>query len=254
MLLSEVMSQQTQLDRVVPKWEQFLERYPTPNHMAQASVGEIIAAWVGLGYNRRARMLHELATTVVAENDGQIPSELDALLALPGIGPYTARAVLAFAFEHDIAVVDTNVGRVLARLAGERLGKNRVQALADSLVPVGAGWEWNQALLDFGASICTKRQPSCESCPVRQVCSWRGFGADPAVGSAAVSAPQSAFVGSDRQGGARLVSALRHGDVKRSDIAGVMGWPDDEGRVQKVLERLERDGLVVVSGDTVRLP
>ena len=253
-LVSEVMAQQTQVERVIPKWIAFLERFPTVQAAAVASAGDLIQMWDGLGYNRRALLLHRCAGEVVQRHGGAFPDDLDALLALPGIGPYTARAVLAFAFEHDVAVVDTNVGRVLARVVGTSLTAKDVQATADALVPDGAGWEWNQALLDFGATVCAKRTPRCAECPVQPMCSWAGEGADPAIGSAAVSAPQSRFVGSDRQGRGRLIAALRNGPVSHEDALVALGFGADVARAERVLAALVRDEMVVSLADRIALP
>ncbi|MCX7620597.1 MAG: A/G-specific adenine glycosylase [Acidimicrobiales bacterium] len=257
-LVSELMLQQTQVSRVVPRYEAFLERFPTVRSCAEASRGEVIASWAGLGYNRRAVMLHRCAVTVVVQHDGQIPSDLGALLALPGIGPYTARAVLVFAFEHDAAVVDTNVGRVLARLAGVGLTAQLAQSLADALVPKGRSWEWNQAMLDLGATMCRARVPACEVCPVQRWCAWGSAGAsgdDPATGSAGVSGPQSRFEGSDRQGRGRLIAALRErGSVSRHVLAEVAGWPDNAARAQRIADALVTDGLACWDGQCLRLP
>ena len=254
-LVSEVMSQQTQIERVVPKWKEFLARFPTPDALASVPLGEVIALWVGLGYNRRARLLHACAVQLVDHHDGALPDQLDGLLALPGIGPYTARAVLAFAFEHDVGVVDTNVGRVLARLGGSSLSDAQAQALADDLVPEGQGWQWNQTILDFGASVCTKRNPTCSGCPLRSNCRWQASGGpDPATGSAGVSVPQSSFEGSDRQGRGRLIRALAHGPVSRDDVAETLGWIDDPDRVERVLTGLINDGMVEFTGAEVHLP
>ena len=252
-LVSEVMLQQTQVDRVIPKWTAFLDRFPDPARCAAAPVRAVIDAWAGLGYNRRGVALHRCARVVVDEHDGRLPMDLAALLALPGIGPYTARAVLAFAGEQDVAVVDTNVARVLARQAGRPLRLVEVQADADALVPSGQGWAWNQAMLDLGATVCRARAPDCGRCPVATSCAWRGgAGPDPAVGSAGVSGRQSRFEGSDRQGRGRLVDALRHGPV--SDVATATGWPEDPERAERVARTLVADGLAVRVGDTLTLP
>ena len=198
-------------------------------------------------------MLHRCAREIEERHGGVVPDSLDHLVALSGIGPYTARAVLAFAFERDVAVVDTNVGRVLARLSGEAMNARDVQACADSLVRPGSGWAWNQALLDFGAACCTKRGPSCEVCPLFEWCTWQGLGPDPAVGSAAVSTGQSPFIGSDRQGRGRLVAALREGPVSQSQAHEVMGWHGDRARTARVVEGLIADGLVERRGDDLGL-
>jgi len=226
---------------------------------AAAPVGDTITMWAGLGYNRRAVNLHRCATVVVGEHAGVFPDDLDALLDLPGIGPYTARAVLAFAFERDVAIVDTNVGRVLARLTGTTLTQKDVQRLADSLVPRGKGWAWNQGMLDLGATICTKRSPACTACPVQRWCASAGVGVltdDPAVGSAAVSGGQSKFEGSDRQGRGRLVHQLRHrGQVAVVELADACGWPGDHDRAGRAAASLVVDGLAIwVDGDALTLP
>lgn len=252
-LVSETMLQQTQVARVVPKYTAFLERFPTPAVCAAASVGDVISMWAGLGYNRRAVLLHASATAVARDHTGAFPDDLAGLLTLPGIGPYTARAVLAFAFERDVAVLDTNVARVLARGHGRRLGAREAQALADALVPRGRGWWWNQAMLDLGALVCTKRAPRCGACPVRHTCAYRGEGEDPAIGSAGVSAPQSRFAGSDRQGRGRLVDALRAAPVHDRDLAAVMGWPDDPGRAARVAAGVVADGLAVRRAEVLTL-
>src|SRR5690625_3561436 len=147
-LVAEAMLQQTQVARVVPRWRAFLDRWPDPITCAAAPVADIVAAWAGLGYNRRAVGLHRTAGFIRDRHGGRVPNDLDALLDLPGVGPYTARAVLAFSFERDdVGVLDTNVARVLARRMGRRLGRAEAQALADALVPIGQGWSWNQAMI-----------------------------------------------------------------------------------------------------------
>lgn len=258
MLVSEVMAQQTQLTRVVPAYQAFLSRFPTPAACARAPLGDVLRAWAGMGYNRRAQNLHRAAAAVVQDHEGHVPPDLDALLALPGVGPYTARAVLAFAFEQDVGVVDTNAGRVLARaVAGERLGVRAAQACVDEMVPAGQGWLFGQSLLDLGATVCLARGPRCDECPLLASCLWARSGRpdpDPARGSAGVSTRQSTFVGSDRQGRGRLIAALREGPVPRAEVARVMGWPTDEGRARQVLSGLIRDGLVVDDAGRVRLP
>ncbi|MEE3116233.1 MAG: A/G-specific adenine glycosylase [Actinomycetota bacterium] len=253
-LVAEVMLQQTRVDRVVPRWGRFLDRFPDPAACAEAPVGDVLREWSGLGYNRRAVNLHRCATQVVAMHGGDLPADLDALLALPGIGSYTARAVLAFAFEEDVAVVDTNVARVLARRAGRRLTMGGAQALADASVPDEEGWAWNQVMLDLGALVCRARRPRCGECPVSGGCAWQGSGPDPATGSAGVSGTQSRFEGSDRQGRGRLVAALGRGPVAARHLAPVMGWPDDPGRSEQVAAGVVADGLAIRSGSTYRLP
>lgn len=256
-LVSEVMAQQTGVDRVVPRYLAFLDRFPDPAACAAAPPAEVLRLWAGLGYNRRALNLHRCAVALVAEHGGRVPDRLDALVRLPGVGAYTARAVLAFAFEQPVGVVDTNVGRVLARWQGRRLAPREAQTLADALVPDGRAWAWNQALMELGAVVCRRRAPDCVGCPVVTVCGWHAQGQpapDPADGSAAVGRGQSRFEGSDRQGRGRLVDALRVGPVPLAQLPTVMGWPDDPGRAHRVAATVVADGLAVRTADTLHLP
>ena len=252
-LVSELMLQQTQVNRVVPKYEAFLERFPTVANCAAARVGDVITLWAGLGYNRRAVNLHRAACLVVRDHDGRFPDDLVGLMALPGVGPYTARAVLAFAYDRDVGVVDTNAARVLARTTGRTLRAAEAQALADDAVPPGQGWAWNQAMLDLGATVCRARMPACEVCPVRRGCAWfqaNNAAPDPARGSAGTSTGQSSFVGSDRQGRGRLVACLRRdGLLDAADVAIAAGWPDDPERTAIAVGSLVRDGLIVEHDD-----
>jgi A/G-specific adenine glycosylase len=175
-LLSEMMLQQTQVPRVLPRWIAWLEQFPTLEALAAAPTAEVLRAWSGLGYNSRAVRLQAVARHVVAEYDGQMPRDVDTLLALPGIGAYTARAVACFAYEQDLPVLDTNVKRVLHRvLVGADapkplLNDRQLWALATEAVPAGRGYDWNQGLMDFGSSICTARKPACLVCPLRPIC------------------------------------------------------------------------------------
>jgi A/G-specific adenine glycosylase len=240
-LVSELMLQQTQVARVVPRFAAFLTKFPTPAHCAASPVADVITSWAGLGYNRRAVNLHRTATAVVAEHGGCLPDRLDALVALPGIGPYTARAVLAFAFEQDVGVLDVNAVRVLSRVTGRSI----TQPEADALVPPGLGWTWNQAVLDLGATVC-RPVPDCAACPLADAhCAWVKAGRrDPDPWVRAM--PQSRFAGSDRQGRGRLVDALRSGPVGRDELPAVMGWPDDRPRADRVAATLVTDGLAEV--------
>jgi A/G-specific adenine glycosylase len=259
-LVSELMLQQTQVARVVPKYLAFMARFPSPAECAAAPAGAVVEAWAGLGYNRRAVNLHRAAGAIVERHGGQLPADLAALMDLPGVGPYTARAVCAFAFEQPAGVVDTNAARVLARaVAGRSLGRREVQVLADGLVPPGRSWAWNQAMLDLGATVCVSREPRCPVCPVAAAgaCAWvqRGRRApDPAVGSAGTSGRQSAFAGSDRQGRGRLVDALRQGPVPSDDVPRAAGWPDDPDRAARVAANLVAEGLATASGEGLALP
>ncbi|MCU1358927.1 MAG: A/G-specific adenine glycosylase [Ilumatobacteraceae bacterium] len=249
-LVSEVMLQQTQVPRVIPKYLAFLDALPTAPSCAAVPLGDVLRLWHGLGYPRRARNLH-LAAQRVAEL-GRFPDTLDELLALPGVGAYTARAVLAFAFEADAAVVDTNIARVYARVEGRRLTARQVQTVADGALAAGESWAWNQTIMDLGAVVCRPANPACATCPIEQLCAWHGVGDDPAVGSAGVSTRQSPFDGSERQARGRLMAALQAAPVDVASVAAVMSR--DEATSQRLLLDLLRDGLVTVQHDTITLP
>jgi A/G-specific adenine glycosylase len=253
------MLQQTQAPRVVPKYEAFVARFPTARACADSALADVIAHWNGLGYNRRALNLHRCATEIVERHGGELPDDLDALLALPGIGPYTARAVLVFAFERDIGLVDTNAGRFLARAAaGRRLDNREAQRVADAFVPTGQAWAWGQAVFDLGALICTKRNPRCDECPIAAACARRTNGSpepDPVhAGSAGISRRQAPLAGSDREGRGRLVRALIAGPVRVDDLAAACGWDGDVARAARIGEALVAEGLAVREGDRLRLP
>ena len=248
-LVSEVMLQQTQVPRVIPKYQAFLDRFPSASQCAAAPVADVVRAWAGLGYNRRAVNLHRAAVAVVERHGGGFPNDLDALMALPGVGPYTARAVLTFAFGRDVGIVESNTGRVLARVAGRPLSPTEAQRFADELVPDGDGWAWNQAMIDLGATVCLRRAPKCGECPIATHCRWHA-GADPA----APAHKQSTFAGSDRQGRGRLVDAMRVAPVPVDRIPEAAGWPDDPARAHRVASTLVADGLAIEVDGELRLP
>ncbi|HVJ89394.1 MAG TPA: A/G-specific adenine glycosylase, partial [Labilithrix sp.] len=171
--VSEIMLQQTRVETVKPYFERFMQRFPTPLALAEAPEDQVLAAWSGLGYYRRARMLHAGAR-VVAQRSG-MPADRDGLLELPGIGRYTAGAIASIAYGERVGLVDGNVARVFARIFAidddmKRAGMRRAEQLAEELVPERAPGDWNQALMELGATICTPRAPSCERCPVFRSC------------------------------------------------------------------------------------
>lgn len=250
-LVSEVMLQQTQAARVVPKWEEFLDRWPTPAAAAGAPLAELLAVWSGLGYPRRCKALHDTARVVTERHGGALPADLRSLMDLPGIGPYTARAVLAFAFEHDVGVVDTNIARVLARRSGGSLTTRQAQQLADDLVAPGTGWAHNQSLMDLGALLC-RPTPACDDCPLAATCAWALEGwpePDPAVGSAGVSTRQGPFEGSDRQARGRVLRAVADRPLALADLAPLLGWTGDASRALRVAHSLVDDGLLRETDD-----
>ena len=250
-LVSEVMLQQTGVSRALPKWEMFIDAFPTPQQCADAPLGDVLRLWQGLGYPRRAKNLQAAAGVIVAQHNGVVPNTLDELLALPGVGPYTARALLAFAFEDDAAVVDTNIARVLARFHGRTLKARDAQKLADDWVPQGEAWLWNQALMDLGATVC-RPQPMCDECPLNKQCSWRGNGTDPSVGSAGVSVAQAKFAGSDRQARGRLIKQLGECAVPIHAVPEIM---DRSAEIaMRLVNDLISDGLIVRDNDELMLP
>jgi A/G-specific adenine glycosylase len=173
--VSEIMLQQTQVQTVVPYFERFVGRFPDVVTLAEAPLDAVLHLWSGLGYYARARNLHRAAQQVVTEHGGRFPMEHAALQALPGVGRYTAGAILSFAYGRDEPILDTNVRRVLGRvfLGPRRLARARDRALWDlagTLVPRGRGYDFNQALMDFGATWCTPRRPRCPPCPLRRLC------------------------------------------------------------------------------------
>lgn len=244
------MLQQTQVPRVVPKYLAFLDAFPTAEACAAASLGDVLRLWQGLGYPRRARNLHA-AATAIAEAD-EFPSAQEGLLRLPGVGPYTARAVLAFAFEADAAVVDTNIARVYARVLGGTLTARQVQAVADATAPLGEAWAWNQSIMELGAMVCRPVSPACDECPAGSMCTWRGNGDDPAVGSAGVSKAQGRFDGSDRQARGRLLRAATEGPVPVDRLATISGRSLIDAT--RLASDLVDERLLVRDGSTLRLP
>ncbi|MDE3107836.1 MAG: A/G-specific adenine glycosylase [Acidobacteriota bacterium] len=247
------MLQQTQVDRVVGPWRNFLDHYPTPRALAAAPLDEVLRAWAGLGYHRRARNLWRCAQEITERHDGDVPSDLDELRALRGVGPYTAAAVASFAFETRVAVLDTNVGRVLARcVANRRLTGPEATQLAHALLPRRDVARFNQAMLDLGATFCRAR-PRCATCPLARVCAWRRAGGeDPAPFSAGVSRAQPRFVGSRRQLRGQVLAALREGPATEATLRVAV----DEGLrpdLSSVLDDLARDGLARVARGRWRL-
>jgi A/G-specific adenine glycosylase len=178
-LVSEVMLQQTQVDRVIPKYHEFLDRYPSFEALADARPNEVKKTWYPLGYNIRPLRLHSIACETVARYGGELPSDHDELLSFKGIGRYTAGAIRSFAFNEDAPILDTNVMRVLYRVfvgtGDPKSRKNLLWALSEALIPKGRGYDFNQALMDFGATVCTARDPYCLLCPMKDVCKTYPF-------------------------------------------------------------------------------
>ena len=258
-LVSEVMSQQTQLGRVVDAWHDFLDRWPTVEALADADRAEVVGFWTehSLGYNNRARYLQEAAQQVVSEYDGQFPEDPEELQELMGVGPYTANAVASFAFNNGDAVVDTNVKRVLYRAFGVPDDDAAFEAAASRLMPEGESRDWNNAIMELGGVAC-RQTPACDEagCPWREYCD--------AYHSGDFTAPdvptQPEFEGSRRQFRGRVIGALReHGPLELDDLGPrvrVDYVPDGEyGRqwLRELVTDLEADGLAELNGEVARL-
>jgi A/G-specific adenine glycosylase len=178
-LVSEVMLQQTQVDRVIPKYHEFLDRYPSFEELADTPVSDVKKTWYPLGYNIRPERLHSIACETVERYGGHLPSDAEELLSFKGIGRYTAGAIRSFAFNQDAPILDTNVIRVLHRVfmakGDPRTQKARLWQLSEALIPSGKGYDFNQAIMDFGAICCTARNPSCRQCPMKSFCKMYPF-------------------------------------------------------------------------------
>lgn len=229
-LVSEVMLQQTQAPRVVPFFEAFIERFPDVDALAQAPLGEVLRLWSGLGYNSRAKRLRDAAIQVAS--DGW-PTDLSDL---PGVGPYTASALGAFAFGQQVAAVDTNLRRVLSRWVGEPLDGAALAKVADEHLGDDAAI-WNQAVMDLGAYVCTARSPRCEECPVVTWC--RG------PGTYVAPQPQGRFEGSNRQARGAVLRALLDGPRTAGEVTSNSSL--EAGRIAGAIDQLVTEGLVVES-------
>lgn len=247
------MLQQTQVGRVTGAYHAFLDRFPTLEALADAPTAAVVEQWRGLGYNRRAVNLQRTARAVVADHDGVMPSTLEDLTALPGVGPYTARALLVFAGEHPVAAVDVNVARVVQRaVSGAPVPPRDRQRMADDLV-APAPWEVAQALIELGARRCTARAPRCATCPVASRCAWHDAG-NPAPDPGAVARRSAVpFAASDRFHRGRLLDALRGGSVGTDQLCDV-ARTDDVERARRVADALVADGLAAWCGGRLTLP
>jgi A/G-specific adenine glycosylase len=234
-LVSEVMLQQTQAARVVPYYERWLERFPDAAALAGAPVRDVLAAWSGLGYNRRALALQEAARLVA---DGGWPARLTDL---PGVGPYTAAALASFAWDVPVAAVDTNARRVIERRDGRRRTARELAQRAAELLPAQRAAQFNQAMMELGATVCRPRRPACGACPVRNGCASQGRVAEERGGGRRVR-----FEDTDRWARGRLLAAL---------VAGEPPPVLEPARHERALAGLERDGLIVRGADGApRLP
>lgn len=270
-LVSEFMLQQTQVDRVIPKFEAFVARFASFEELAQASAADVVREWKGLGYNSRAVRLKQIAQAVCEVHAGVLPSDSDALRALPGIGAYTAAAVRAFAFDLDGVALDTNVRRVTHRVAfGLELPQSQQQRAVDeaarAMLPPGRAHDWNSALMDLGATVCTARAPKCGICPLSKTCAAAPVDAGNLERlrreRTAKRSPQAGlpFAQTTRFARGRIIDRLR--DVPagkaislldlRSDLRCVLP-PHSLAAVEQTVEALRRDGIVRCDGESVAL-
>jgi A/G-specific adenine glycosylase len=259
-LVSEVMAQQTQIARVVEVWSRFLDRFPTVQALAAATPADVLRAWRGMGYDRRALNLHRAARLIVAEHGGQVPRDVGALLRLPGIGPYTARAVASIAFATRLGAVDTNVRRVLGRALGGEvpLTPAAVQSAADASTDPRRPRDWTHAVMDVGATFCRPARPRCGDCPLRPWCRFAAIASGPvaipsprmrsrtrtrsrAVGARTRATP---FRATTRWLRGRIVDRLRDADGQAwTIIAGPIG-DHNEAAIDGALVALASDGIV----------
>lgn len=250
-LVSETMLQQTPVARVIPRLEQWLARWPSPDALASDSPAEAVRAWDRLGYPRRALRLHAAAVAISEQHGGVVPDDVDALIALPGIGDYTARAVAAFAYGKPVPVVDVNTRRVLARAvagqgeAGPARTRADLAAMQDLLPsdPTDAR-AFNAGAMELGQTVCVARSPTCEACPIAELCAWRAAGYPEYEGPAAPR--QARFEGSDRQVRGLIMRELRHSDTPVPAEVVESLWPDAVQR-ERALAGLLTDGLATGS-------
>lgn len=258
-LISEFMLQQTPVARVIPKLEEWLARWPTPADLASVPPGEAVRAWDRLGYPRRALALHGAATAIAEMHGNVVPSEVDALLALPGVGPYTARAVAAFAYGVRTPVVDINTRRVLARAldgqgeSGPARPRREHEAM-EAVLPADPARARlvNAGAMELGQTICTARAPRCDACPIAALCAWRAAGYPAYEGRPAPK--QKRYEGSDRQVRGLILRELRASDTPVPGVVIETLWPDAAQR-ERALDGLLRDGLATGDPDHgYRLP
>jgi A/G-specific adenine glycosylase len=257
-LVSEFMLQQTPVTRVIPALERWLTRWPTPADLANVPPGEAVRAWERLGYPRRALALHGAATAIAERHGNEVPADVDALLALPGVGPYTARAVAAFAYGVRTPVVDTNVRRVLARAVRGEGAAGPARTAADlaemeAVLPADPARARlvNAGTMELGQTVCTARAPRCDECPLVAVCAWRAAGYPDYSGPRAPV--QKRYEGSDRQVRGLVLRELRASDIP-VPVAVIEGLWTDAAQLARAVDGLLRDGLVERDGDALQLP
>lgn len=257
-LVSEFMLQQTPVARVIPKLDEFLTRWPTPAALAASPAGDAVRAWANLGYPRRALWLHACAVTIVEKFSGEVPHNVDDLLSLPGVGPYTARAITVFAFGGHEPVVDTNIRRVIARHSQGNADQGPPSTTRDledmrALLPEASDSPaFNAGMMELGALVCTARNPQCELCPIQRTCAWKNAGYPQHVGPK--KTVQKKYEGSDRQARGAVLKALREADASISSTDLEAQWPE-KAQLGRAIAGLLKDGLIeLISDDSYQLP
>ena len=253
-MVSEYMLQQTPVSRVLPKWIEWMDRWPTPKDLAAATPAEIITAWGRLGYPRRALRLHAAAQIISTDFNNEVPEDIQTLHQLPGIGEYTAAAISAFAFQKRTLVMDVNIRRLLTRVIDGNehptpapTSKEKIERQA--LVPVKDAHLWAAATMELGAVVCTSKNPKCELCPVMDICNWRLLG----YPKTELIRKSQSWHGTDRKCRGTIVQALRENN-SMTDNAIMKLWPD-ESQVEKALVTLLEDQLIQsISRSRYRLP
>ncbi len=243
-LVSEVMLQQTQVDRVIPKYLAFLASFPTVKKLAEATPARVIMAWQGLGYNRRALFLKRTAETVLNDFKGVFPEDKETLKTLPGVGDYTARAILSFAFQKPIPMMDTNHRRFYSRVffgANKVVSDEVLLTVAEEILPKKRAYDWNQALMDFGSLQCTAKAPLCGTCPLNTLCK-AAFKVQKK--KRVLKKPTVRFLDSNRYVRGRIIETLRVSKkVSRKNV--LLAFPDrSKEKMNSILEGLLRDGLI----------
>jgi A/G-specific adenine glycosylase len=246
-LVSEAMAQQTQAARAGEAWTRFMARFPNAESLAAARPADVLRAWQGLGYNRRALALWRAAKVIVAEHGGRVPADVLALEALPGVGPYTARSVAAIAFGLPVGALDTNVRRVLGRLVlGDPAAapRSELQRVADSAVPRAGAGDWTHAVMDLGALVCRPARPDCDACPARAWCRYRAMVAEPVARSSRPRRPTPPFATTSRWLRGRILDRLRAApDAAWVELDGPVGSHEAEA-VAVAARALAREGLL----------
>lgn len=253
-LMSEIMLQQTPVSRVLPTWAAWMQRWPRPADLAAASPGDAVRAWGRLGYPRRALRLHEAARAIVGRHDGDVPEDVVALRALPGVGDYTAAAIASFAFGARTAVLDTNVRRVYSRVfdgVADATGTPTMAERATALerVPLVQPAGYSVAVMELGAMVCRSRSPRCGDCPVATECRWR----EAERPSLAAPRKVQSYDGTDRQARGRILAVLREASDPVTGARLDVAWPEPMQR-RRALAGLLQDGLVERVGRRYRLP